>query len=92
MQTPNGFFDSALDNNLINPFKRGDIWGAPWTGTCQQVCFTTLVEKGGMSGIQAFSAVAQSSGWTYYVTSAVYGVRADFGGVGLIEGATNQRR
>ncbi len=90
VQTPNGFFDSALDSNLINPLSQGDLWAAPWTGTCQQVAFTTLVEKGGASAWQAFTAVGQSSGWTYYATSAIYGVRADFGGVGLIQGTTNQ--
>jgi len=91
VQTADGsFFDSALDSNLINPLKTGDLWGSPWTGTCQQVCFTTLVEKGGASGMQAFKAVAESSGWTYYATSAIYGVRADFGGVGIVNGVTNQ--
>ena len=84
VNTPNGFFDTALDSNLINPFKTGDLFGMPWTGTCQQVTFKTLVEHG-MSGIDAFGAVAQRGGWTFYVTSSVYGVRADFGGVGLIQ-------
>ncbi len=89
VKTSDGFFDSALDSDLLNPFKSGDLWGSPWTGTCQQVCFTTLVEKGGMSGVQAFTAVGGSAGWSFYASSAIYGVRADFGGVGLVNGAIN---
>lgn len=90
VETPAGFFDSAFNTNLVNPFVHGDLWAAPWTGMCHQVSFTTLVEKGGASGWQAFNAVAKSGGWTSYVTSAVYGVRADFGGVGLINYAIDK--
>lgn len=83
VRTPSGLFDTSLDSDLINPFKTGDLFGMPWTGTCQQVTFAKLVENG-MSGVDALGAMTRHGGWTFYFTSSIYGVRADFGGVGVV--------
>ncbi|MFH1231474.1 MAG: RHS repeat-associated core domain-containing protein [Planctomycetota bacterium] len=81
--------DSAKDVSLLAPL-RGQIWGAPWTGVCHQAAVRTLVQ-GGMSGMQAVQATASQVGWSFYLSSSIYGAEGHSGAVGIINAEVNRR-
>mgnify|MGYP001574373289 CR=1 FL=1 len=81
--------DSAANVNLLAPLK-GAFYGSPWTGISHQAFFRTLVQ-GGMSGTQALGAATSQAGWSFYLTSSIYGVEGHSGAIGLINAEVNRR-
>jgi len=64
--------------------------GMPWTGVCHQATLRTLID-GGMTGLQAVHATASQSGWSFYLSSSIYGVEGHSGAVGIVNGEVNRR-
>ncbi|MFH1232065.1 MAG: RHS repeat-associated core domain-containing protein [Planctomycetota bacterium] len=81
--------DSAKDISLLS-LGKGQIWGAPWTGVCHQAAVRTLV-AGGMTGMQAVNAVASQVGWSFYLSSSIYGIEGHSAVTGIINAEMNNR-
>jgi len=82
-------FDSAKNISLNNLLK-GQVYASPWTATSHQAFFGTLVQSG-MSGTQALSAATSQAGWSFYLTSSIYGVEGHFGAVGIVNAEVNRK-
>lgn len=81
--------DSAKDVALLAPLK-GQLYVSPWTGISHQAFFRTLVQSG-MSGTQALGAATSQAGWSFYLTSSIYGVEGHSAAVGLINAEVNRK-
>jgi hypothetical protein len=46
--------------------------------------------QSGMSGVQALNAAASQAGWSFYVTSSIYGVEGHCGAIGIINAEVNR--
>lgn len=84
------FVDSAKDIPMFAPLK-GQIPGLPWTGVCHQATVRNLID-GGMTGWQAVRTTASQTGWSFYLSSSIYGVEGHAGGVGLVNAVVNRER
>ena len=82
-------FDSAQNISLKNLLK-GRVYGSPWTAISHQAFFRTMIQ-GGMSGTQALGAATSQAGWSFYVTSSIYGVEGHSGAVGIVNAEVNRR-
>lgn len=82
-------YDSAKDIALLDPLK-GGFYGTPLTGISHQALFRTLI-KSGMTGMQALGAATSQAGWSFYLTSSIYGVEGHSGAVGIIEAELKRR-
>lgn len=82
-----GFIDSAQTN--LNAFPR--IYGSPWTGISHQAGFNELIASGA-SGIQALGNATAHGGWSFHLSSAVYGVNGKYGVSGINAGLRNHDR
>jgi RHS repeat-associated protein len=81
--------DSAKNVSLKNLLK-GQVYASPWTATSHQAFFRTLIQSG-MSGAQALGAATSQAGWSFYLTSSIYGVEGHSGAVGIINAEVNRR-
>lgn len=60
----------------------------PGAGTCHQQTFGGLISQSGLSGVKALAIMGREAGWTFFLTSAVYGVHGSLGLQGLMSSAT----
>ena len=60
----------------------------PGAGTCQQQTFGGLISQSGLSGFEALAIMGREAGWTFFLTSAFYGVHGSLGLQGLASGTT----
>ena len=58
----------------------------PGAGTCQQQCFGGLISQSGLRGTQALAVMGREAGWTFLLSSTVYGVHGSLGLQGLVSG------
>jgi hypothetical protein len=70
---------------------QGALYGSPWTGISHQAFFNTMV-AGGLSGTQALGQAASHVGWSFYASSALYGVNGGYGVSGINAGLINKER
>ena len=82
-------FDSAK-NIFLKDILKGQVYASPWTATSHQAFFRTLID-GGMSGTQALGTATSQAGWSFYLTSSIYGVEGHSGAVGIINAEVNRR-
>ena len=83
------FFDSA-EVVLMSPLK-GRIYGSPWTGISHQALFNTMV-AGGITGFGAVAQATSQVGWSFYLSSSLYGVNSAYGVSGMYSGLVNVER
>lgn len=71
-------FSLAFGKAGYSGIKGLSILGTPWTGTCHQSTFNTLM-LGGVSSSEAFTSTILNVGWSFMASTALYGVNGVFG-------------
>jgi len=89
-QLNGAFFDSAANIDLFNPL-RGMIYASPWTGISHQAFFNTMI-AGGVPGFQAIAQATTHAGWSFYLSSSLYGVNGAYGVSGIYSGMMSAER
>ncbi|MEW5757990.1 MAG: toxin TcdB middle/N-terminal domain-containing protein [Candidatus Omnitrophota bacterium] len=77
----NGVLVDSAQFSLLDPTK-GVIWGMPWTATCHQATFNTLM-AGGMSAVGAFTTTLSHGSTSYLVSTSLYGINGSYGMSGI---------
>jgi hypothetical protein len=74
-------FDSAANISLFS-LKTGTVYGMPWTATCHQSTFNTLM-AGGMTAVAAFNKTLSQGSSSYVLSTSLYGINGGFGMSGI---------
>lgn len=80
------FLGPTGQDTAVRPF----VFLLPGGGTCQQQTFGGLISQSGLGGVQALAQMGRGAGWTFFLTSAFYGVHGSLGLHGLTDGAVRQ--
>ncbi|MCU0666098.1 MAG: FG-GAP-like repeat-containing protein [Candidatus Omnitrophica bacterium] len=82
-------WDSAVNTSLISPLK-GAIYAMPWTATCHQATFNSLM-AGGMSAAGAFGATLSQGTSSYVISTSIYGINGGFGMSGIANAEVDKK-
>lgn len=89
--SPKGGESAAINLSILVKGQGIQVYASPWTATSHQAFFRTMIQSG-MSGMQALSAATSQAGWSFYVTSSIYGVEGHFGAVGIVNAEVQRQQ
>lgn len=79
-------WDSAFDIQL----KGFPKYGFPWTAISHQAFYNTAM-AGGMSAMQALGSATAHAGWSFYLSSSIYGINGGYGMMGIFNAETREK-